>query len=37
VRSSYFKRPGPASTGVPVPTLAYDGMMVEFESIAMTE
>jgi len=37
VRSSYFKKPGPASTGVPVPHLAYDGMTVEFEAIAMTE
>lgn len=37
VRSSYFKRPGPTSTGVPVPFLAYDGMTVEFEAIAMTE
>ena len=25
------------TTGVPVPHLAYDGMTVEFEAIAMTE
>ena len=37
VRSTYFKKPGPASTGVPVPHLAYDGMTVEFEAIAMTD
>jgi enamine deaminase RidA (YjgF/YER057c/UK114 family) len=37
VRSSYFKKPGPTSTGVPVATLAYDGMMVEIEAIASVE
>ena len=35
VRASYFKDPGPAATGIPVPFLAYEGMMTEIEVIAM--
>jgi enamine deaminase RidA (YjgF/YER057c/UK114 family) len=35
VRARYFKEPGPAATGIPVPTLAYEGMMTEIEVIAM--
>ncbi len=36
VRASYFREPGPASTGVPLKFLAYEGMMTEIEVIAMT-
>ena len=36
VRFSYFKsQPGPASTGVPVPYLAYEDMLIEIDMIAM--
>ncbi len=36
VRFSYFTgTPGPASTGVPVPYLAYEDMMIEIDMIAM--
>jgi len=36
VRFSYFTgSPGPASTGVPVPYLAYQGMMIEIDIVAM--
>jgi hypothetical protein len=34
VRARYFQEPGPAATGIPVPTLAYEGMMTEIEVIA---
>jgi enamine deaminase RidA (YjgF/YER057c/UK114 family) len=37
VRASYFKEPGPAATGIPVPALAYEGMMTEIEVIAMVD
>jgi len=37
VRSSYFSDPGPATTGVPLPELAYEGMMIEIDVFAMTE
>ncbi len=37
IRSSYFSDPGPASTGVPLPDLAYDSMMVEIDVFAMME
>ncbi len=37
IRSSYFTEPGPATTGVPLPELAYDGMMVEIDIDAMIE
>ena len=36
LRSSYYREPAGASTGVPVPTLALEDMMVEIEIIAMT-
>ena len=36
-RSSYFSNPGPASTGVPLPALAYDSMAVEIDIYAMAE
>ena len=35
IRSSYFADPGPATTGVPLPVLAYDAMMVEIDAFAM--
>ena len=35
IRASYFEEPGPAATGIPVPFLAYEGMMTEIEVIAM--
>ena len=37
IRSSYFPNPGPASTGVPLPELAYDSMMIEIDIFAMKE
>ena len=35
IRGGYFDKPGPASTGIPFRCLAYDGMMIEIEAIAM--
>ena len=35
IRSSYFSEPGPATTGVPLPGLAYDAMVVEIDAFAM--
>ena len=35
IRSSYFAEPGPATTGISVPCLAYDGMVIEIEVIGM--
>jgi enamine deaminase RidA (YjgF/YER057c/UK114 family) len=36
VRFSYFQQaPGPASTGVPVPYLAYENMQIEIDLIAV--
>ncbi len=37
IRSSYFSDPGPATTGIPLPALAYEGMMIEIDVFAMTE
>jgi enamine deaminase RidA (YjgF/YER057c/UK114 family) len=34
-RFAYFPAHGPTSTGVPVPTLAYEGMLTEIDVIAM--
>jgi enamine deaminase RidA (YjgF/YER057c/UK114 family) len=34
-RFSYYTPPGPCSTGVPLPALAYDGMVTEIEVVAM--
>jgi len=31
IRSSYFEEPGPATTGVPLPALAYPHMVIEIE------
>ena len=35
IRGDYFQKPGPASTGIPFPNLAYAGMEIEIEAIAM--
>jgi enamine deaminase RidA (YjgF/YER057c/UK114 family) len=35
IRGSYFNKPGPASTGIPFRCLAYEGMMIEIEAIAI--
>jgi enamine deaminase RidA (YjgF/YER057c/UK114 family) len=35
VRSSCFTEPGPATTGIPVPFLAYEQMVIEIEVVAM--
>ena len=35
IRSSYFEAPGPATTGIPVPALAYDAMVIEIDAFAM--
>ena len=37
IRSSYFADPGPATTGVPLPALAYESMVIEIDAFAMTE
>lgn len=37
IRSSYFRDPGPATTGVPLPVLAYPQMVIEIEVFAMAE
>ena len=37
IRSSYFNNPGPASTGVPLPALAYDSMVIEIDAYAMID
>ena len=37
VRSASFNDPGPASTGIPMPCLAYEDMEIEIEVIAMLE
>ena len=35
VRSKYYKGPGPATTGIPFPYLAYENMLIEIDCIAM--
>lgn len=37
IRSSYFSNPGPATTGVPLPVLAYDEMVIEIDVFAMAK
>ena len=37
IRSSHFKKPGPASTGIPFRSLSYPGMLTEFEAIAIVD
>jgi enamine deaminase RidA (YjgF/YER057c/UK114 family) len=35
IRSSYFRDPGPATTGIPLPALAYPQMVIEIDIYAM--
>ncbi len=35
IRASYFSTVGPASTGVPLPVLAYESMVIEIDAYAM--
>ena len=37
IRSSFFNDPGPATTGIPLPKLAYPGMVIEIDVFAMTD
>ncbi len=37
IRSSYFASQGPASTGVPLPGLAYESMVIEIDAYAMID
>lgn len=37
IRSTYYAKPGPASTGVPVPALAFPGAMLSVEVLAMPD
>lgn len=37
IRSSFFTDPGPATTGIPLPVLAYPDMVIEIDALAMTE
>lgn len=37
IRSSSYTVPGPATTGIPVPALVYQDMVIEIELIAMLE
>ncbi len=37
IRSSFFEEPGPATTGIPLPKLAYPGMVIEIDIYAMAE
>lgn len=37
IRSGSFTEPGPASTGVPIPYLAYEDMLIEIEVTAMVD
>jgi enamine deaminase RidA (YjgF/YER057c/UK114 family) len=36
IRSGCFAEPGPTSTGIPIPFLAYDTMVIEIEAMAIT-
>ena len=37
IRSGYFRDPGPATTGVPLPALAYESMVIEIDTFAMKQ
>lgn len=37
IRSSFFSDPGPATTGIPLPKLAYPDMAIEIDVFAMTD
>lgn len=36
IRSSYFAEPGPATTGISLPVLAYPDMVIEIDAFAMS-
>ena len=35
IRAGYFRDPGPATTGIPLPALAYESMVIEINTFAM--
>jgi len=35
IRSGYYRKPGPASTGIPFSYLAYEDMLIEIDCVAM--
>ncbi len=35
IRAGYYRPPGPASTGIPFPYLAYEEMLIEIDVVAM--
>jgi len=37
IRSAFFDSPGPATTDIPMPVLAYPGMIIEIDAFAMAE
>ena len=37
IRSSYFREPGPATTGIPLENLGLEGLTIEIEAIAITD
>ncbi|SDW63650.1 Enamine deaminase RidA, house cleaning of reactive enamine intermediates, YjgF/YER057c/UK114 family [Ruegeria halocynthiae] len=37
IRSNSYTAPGPATTGIPVPALIYEGMVIEIEAIAILD
>lgn len=37
IRSGSYREPGPATTGIPMPNLVYEGMVIEIEAIAITQ
>jgi enamine deaminase RidA (YjgF/YER057c/UK114 family) len=37
IRSGSYRDPGPATSGIPVPTLVYEDMLIEIEVIAVTD
>lgn len=37
IRSNSYTNPGPATTGIPVPSLVYENMVIEIEAIAVLE
>ncbi len=37
IRATYFEEPGPVATGIPLPTLASPGLMLEVEAVAYKE
>ena len=37
IRSYFFPDPGPATTGIPLPTLAYPEMAIEIDIFAIKE